>query len=183
MSTTLAAWMRSRKRYALVVVLLTFIAPWISTAAASASTSGRVIVENNNSNFCMSVPGDKIYAGAPINQYTCESDSLFPDQYWYEEPSSSHSGWFYFQPQQNNTLCATYVPGSTAEITLQYCGVNAANGNTNTQLWHYDYNSGELATMQGWSMSVPGARTDVEPINIYPYGPCPDQYWSVISVP
>ncbi|SEN92453.1 Ricin-type beta-trefoil lectin domain-containing protein [Actinacidiphila rubida] len=172
--------MRNRRWYVLAVGFLASVALCTSTASASASTRQLVTVWNKHSNLCMSVPGDKIKAGALVNQYDC---GYYPDQYWNQETSDSHQGWFYFQPQQDNTLCVTYAPGSTAQLTLQYCGTNAANGNVNTQLWLYNPTAEDLATVQGWAMSVPGASTIVDPINIYPYGPYPDQSWFVINEP
>ena len=181
MSTALAPRMRNRKWYALVVGLLASIALCASTVTASASNGDRVLVQNNNSGYCMSVPGDNIYAGALINQFPCGN---YPDQDWFMNQSDSHPGWIYLQPAQDDTLCATYVPGSTAEITLEPCGLNAGNGNANTQLWLYEYGDwgGELATTQGWAMSVPGASTGVAPINTYPWGNYPDQIWLMPSV-
>lgn len=175
MSKARAPRMRKRRWYALVAGILPPIALYASAATASASTVSIAAVQNHHSGLCMSVPGDQIQAGALINQYTCNTD--IPDQHWIEESSDSHQGWFYFQPAQNDKLCVTYVPGSTAQLTLQYCGANAANGNPTTQLWLMNAND-SLMTPQGWAMSVPGASTDIAPINIFPYGPYPDQAWS-----
>jgi hypothetical protein len=163
--------------YALFVGLLASIALCVSTVSASASTRTWIYNVNHNSGLCMSVQGGVVKAGSVINQYDC---GLYHDQRWYEETSDSHRGWFYLQPADDNTLCATYTPGSTAALTLQYCGANAANGNVNTQLWYdnlaplYE----EFETIQGWAMSVPGASVvHGTPINIYPWGDYPDQTW------
>jgi hypothetical protein len=174
MSTALTSRKPSRRWYALVVGLLAAIGLCASTIPASASVSDVIAIQNDHSGLCMSVPGDNIYAGAVINQWYC---GLYQDQYWVEEYSDSHDNWFYLQPRQNTSLCATYVPGSYAQLTLQYCGPHAANGNVNTQLWE-SWWTGEEETAQGWAMSVPGARTDAgAPINIYPWGNYPDQGW------
>ena len=135
---------------------------------------------NANSDLCMSIPGDVLYVGQVINQWTCGG---YPDQSWYQEPSASNPGWYYLQPAQNNRLCVTYVPQSDAQLTLQDCGVNAANGNTNTQLWqinltnaHADY--GNVFTRQGWAMSIPGASTATgAKVNTWPFGNYVDQSW------
>ncbi|MEY9855944.1 hypothetical protein ABH935_001548 [Catenulispora sp. GAS73] len=183
MPAALKPSMRNRKWYALLVGLLASIALCASTVTASASASDDSVVwfTNDHSGLCMSVPGDNIHAGAVVNQYTC-TGPLFPDQLWYLDFSSSHPGWFYILPHQNPSLCVTYVPGSTAQLTLQNCGPSAANGNVNTELWSWS-NTGPgstgILTMQGWAMSVPGANTGVAPINIYPYGHYPDQSWFV----
>ncbi|MBY8877288.1 RICIN domain-containing protein [Actinacidiphila acidipaludis] len=157
--------------------LLASIGLFASTATASASTGSPMTVQNGNSGLCMSIPGDNIYAGQVIDQWSCGG---YPDQYWHEESSDSHPGWFYLQPATNTDLCATYVPGSTAQLTLRNCGSYAANGNPNTELftWWYGSRSDSLSTIQGWAMSVPGASTAAgAAINIYPYGPYPDQTW------
>jgi hypothetical protein len=149
--------------------------------AASASEGNRVTIKNDHSYLCMSLPGDVVVAGARIDQWTCGG---YPDQYWYINPSSSHPGWFYIQPAQDDTLCATYVPQSDANLTLQSCGVNAANGNFSTQLWYYNTANAndELETVQGWAMSVPGASFDPNTnINTWPYGRYPDQFWRLYS--
>jgi hypothetical protein len=134
-------------------------------------------MQSTNSNRCISIPGDDVHAGQVIDQWDC---GIYPDQKWLEEPSASHPNWFYLQPWQNTNLCATYVPGSTVQLTLQNCGPNAANGNTNTQLftWWYGNRGDALSTVQGWAVSVPGASKDNgAKINIFPYGPYPDQTW------
>jgi hypothetical protein len=177
MSKAPTSWARNRKWYALVVGLLASIALCASTVNASASTRVRVYIKNHNSGLCMSVSGGVIQAGQRINQWDC---GIYHDQYWYEESSDSHPGWFYLQPADNNTLCATYTPGSTDSLTLQYCGVDAANGNVNTQLFLDNLQPlyEEFATVQGWAMSIPGASTaDGTVINIYPWGDYPDQTW------
>ncbi|MEU8976889.1 RICIN domain-containing protein [Streptomyces monashensis] len=176
MSTALAPRKRGRKWRALAVGLLASIGLCASPVTASASSSS-ISISNDNSHLCMSVPGDNIFAGQVIFQWTC---GLYPDQHWYLEPSQSNPDWFYLQPEQNVYLCATYVPGSTAQLTLQNCGEYAANGNTSTQLFTFSYGSrnNALSTVQGWAMSVPGASTaNGAAINIFPYGPYPDQAW------
>lgn len=177
MSAALVPRKRSRKWYALGVGILASIGLCASTGTASASTGSPMVVQNGNSSLCMSIPGDVVDAGQVIFQWNCGG---YPDQYWSEEPSASHPNWFYLQPAQNLDLCATYVPGSTAQLTLQNCGSEAANGNTNTELftWWYGSRNNALSTVQGWAMSVPGASTAAgSAINIYPYGPYPDQTW------
>lgn len=178
MSTALAPRMRNRKWSALVVGLLASIGLCASTVTASATSDGHLYtVQNYHSGYCMSVPGDDIHAGALINQYPCGN---YEDQFWIKEDSDSQPGWFYFQPYQDKTLCVTYARFSTAELTLQPCGLHAVNGNTSTQLWYWS--SGlQLETTVGdvWVMSVPGAATGVAPINIYPYGSYDDQDWSL----
>lgn len=167
---------RSCRRAAFWVGLLAAIALGTCTVTASASNGDRVRIINTHSGLCMSIPGDAVHSGQRIDQYHCGG---YPDQDWYLNPSSSHPGWMYIQPQQDDTLCATYVPGTNDQLTLEPCGTNAANGNPNTMLWTYT-TSLELETMQGWAMSVPGARTDwSSPINIWPYGPYPDQTWQM----
>jgi hypothetical protein len=75
------------------------------------------------------------------------------------------------------------VPTNTASLTLEPCGTNAANGNPQTQLWSQTQGAGGvLSTLQGWAMSVPGAsKAEEVPINTYPYGPFPDQFWNLIA--
>lgn len=160
----------------MLVALLALGALFASPVAASASEGARVAIVNDNSGLCMSLPGDVVVAGARIDQWEC---GLYPDQYWYLNPSNSHPGWYYIQPNQNDTLCATYAPEKSTNLTLQACGTNAANGNFNTQLWYIPGN-GELQTTQGWAMSVPGAST-AHNVNIFtwPYGPYADQFWSL----
>lgn len=178
MSTAFAPMMRNRRWAALWVAFLAAIALCAGTATAHASEGDRISIINYNSGLCMSVPGDNVYSGQYIDQYHCGG---WADQVWYLNPSYSHPGWYYLQPQQNDTLCATYVPGSTSQLTLRYCGTNAANGNTNTMLWYNNTDRLSLDTVQGWAMSVPGARTDwSSPINIYPYGNYPDQSWELV---
>ena len=175
MSTAFVPWKRNRGWSALSAGLLAVVALCTGPATASASEGTLVQFSNRNSGLCMSLPGDVVVAGARIDQWQCGG---FLDQYWYWNPSNSHPGWGYIQPQQNDSLCATYVPGTNATLTLQPCGTNAAGGNFNTQLWHYDAASLKMQTIQGWSMSVPGAsKAENSNINIYPYGPYPDQYW------
>jgi hypothetical protein len=178
MPTKLASLLRSRKAAALLLGPLTVVALGAGAGTASASEGSRVEILNANSDLCMSIPGDVIYTGQRIDQWDCGG---YADQYWYLNPSASHPGWFYIQPQQNDTLCATYVPGTNDVLTLQGCGTNAGSGNASTQLWRY-IGDNELETFQGWAMSVPGASTthDVS-INIYPYGPYPDQHWGIYS--
>jgi len=175
MPTALVPWKRNRGWSALMAGLLAVISLCATPITASASEGTLFQLSNRNSNLCMSLPGDVVVAGARIDQWECGG---YPDQYWYWNPSASHIGWGYIQPQQNDSLCATYVPDSTANLTLQPCGSNASGGNFNTQLWHYDAGSLKMQTMQGWSMSVPGASTahNVN-INTYPYGPYADQFW------
>ena len=187
MSRALAPRTRTHRWYALLVGLLASIALCASTvtaSASSASTGPRILFQNANSGYFMSVPGDNTQtAGEMINQYHL---GPFPDQFWYEEPSASHHGYFYIQPQQNYNLCLTYVPNNyNANITLEPCGANAANGNPDTQLWtdspYYQYHV--LSTIQGWSLSVPGASTaEATRLNIYPPGPSGpyvDQLWTL----
>lgn len=176
MSAALVPQNRNRRWYALGVSLLAAVGLCASTGSASAADP-LIVVRNGHSDLCMSIPGDAIYAGQVINQWTC---GLCPDQYWHKERSASHSDWFYFQPAQNTNLCATYVPRSTAQLTLQNCGPYAANGNPDTELftWSYGGRVNALSTMQGWAMSVPGASTAAgAAVNTYPYGPYLDQYW------
>ncbi|WEO99924.1 RICIN domain-containing protein [Streptomyces sp. FXJ1.172] len=156
---------------------LASVALCAATATASATPGSYFALENANSRLCMSVPGDNIYEGALVNQYTC---GWYPDQYWFTVQSDSHPGWYYTLPRQDSTLCVTYTPNSTAQLSLQWCGLNAADGNTNTQLWNFNRTTLEMSTFQGWSMSVPGANKGVAPINIYPYGDYPDQSWYVV---
>ncbi len=155
-----------------------FCASTIPASASSSAIADVTAIKNDHSGLCMSVPGDNIYAGAVIDQWNC---GLYPDQYWIEESSDSHPGWFYFQPRQNASLCATYVPGSYAQLTLQYCGSHAANGNVNTQLLAPLPWDGTVETPQEWCISVPGARTDAgAPINTYPCGEYVDQSWDFL---
>lgn len=184
MSRALAPWAGNRKWYALAVGLLASIGLCTSTVSASASTASpastgqRYVIQNVNAGWVMSVPGDNIAAGQVINDFHF---GAFQDQYWYTEPSASHYGYFYLQPQQNDTLCVTYKPTNTASLTLEPCGANAANGNPQTQLWTYNQ-YGVLSTIQGWAMSVPGASTAEEvPLNTFPYGPYVDQFWNLIA--
>jgi hypothetical protein len=177
MSTALASRMRNRRWSALLAGLLTVIALCANPVTASASpTDARVWIENFNSSLCMSLPGDVVVAGARIDQWEC---GIYPDQWWHLNLSDSHRGWFYIQPEQDDTLCATYVPGSATNLTLQPCGIHAANGNFNTQLW-WGTGDGELKTMQDWAMSVPGAsKAHNVNINTWPYGPYGDQSWGL----
>jgi hypothetical protein len=178
MSTAHASWTRKRRWSALLVGLLSVIALFAGPVTAYASEGTLLTLVNENSGLCMSLPGDVVVTGARIDQWEC---GIYPDQYWYWNPSASRPGWYYLQPQQNDTLCATYVPGKDTGLTLQSCGVNAANGNFNTQLWSYDAVSGELQTTQGWAMSIPGASV-AHNVNVitWPYGPYPDQSWGAI---
>lgn len=175
MSTSLAPWKRNRGWSAVAAGLLTAVALSAGPVTASASEGTLVQFSNRHSGLCMSLPGDVVVAGARIDQWACGG---YPDQYWYWNPSDSHPGWFYIQPQQNDSLCATYVPNSTANLTLQACGANASGGNFDTQLWHYDAGNLEMQTMQHLSMSVPEASTaENSNINTYQYDAYPDQFW------
>lgn len=175
MSHALSLRALSRKWAALWVSLLAVIALGFGTGTASATEGDRMAVFNFNSGLCMSIPGDSVHIGAAIDQWYC---GVYPDQVWNQNYSNSHYLWFYLQPSQNDNLCATYVPGSQAQLTLQYCGVDASKGNYNTQLFYYNTNTYAIQTMQGWAVSVPGARTDYgSPINIFPFGGYPDQGW------
>jgi hypothetical protein len=161
------------------VGLLAVVALFASPVAASASEGTRVAIESYMSGRCVSVPGDVVVAGARMDQWDC---GLYPDQYWYVNPSASHSGWFYLQPAQDDTLCATYSSqGGTNPVTLEPCGVNAANGNFNTQLWTATAN-GVIETAQGLDMGIAGTSMDNNAnIDTWPYGPYPDQFWTWIS--
>lgn len=160
------------------VGLLSVTALFAAPATACASEGTLLTLVNDNSNLCVSLPGDVVVPGARIDQWDC---GIYPDQYWYWNPSNSHPGWYYLQPEQNDKLCATYVPGTNDNLALQPCGVNATDGNANTQLWFYDGVSRELKTMQNLAMSVPAASKDRN-VNIFvwPYGPYPDQSWDIL---
>lgn len=111
MSTALVPWKRNRRWSVLWAGVLAVIALFAVPIPASASEGTLVQISNRNSGLCMSLPGDVVVAGARIDQWQCGG---YLDQYWYWNPSDScHPGWGYLQPQQNDTLCATYVPGST----------------------------------------------------------------------
>ena len=180
MSTAFVPWKSNRRWSALSAALLVVAAMCVGQIRASASEGNLVQFKNRNSGMCMSLPGDVVVAGARIDQWDCGN---FPDQYWYYNPSDSHIGWGYMQPAQNDSLCATYIPGDSNDpLTLEPCGLNASGGNFNTQLWHYDAGGLKMETMQGWSMSVPGAsKARNTNINIYPYWPYPDQFWVAIQ--
>lgn len=153
------------------------------TGIPSASAdAGPYVLQNGWSGLCLSVPGDNLYNNAPIDEWGC---GPYPDQRYAPSNSGSHPGWFYLVSVQNPNYCVGFTPNTHNQLTLQWCGPNAANGST-SQLWSnytWTYDNGQYSyplyqAFDGQCMSVPGNNQYAgQQIFLWSCGGYPDQRW------